>query len=477
MVTVDRSDHDPAAPATLDALQRSVGDADRRILVRGATVLSMDPEVGDFACADVLVRGRHIAAVGPEVGALAGEGAIVVDASGMIVMPGMHDTHRHCWQGQLRRLIAGADLAEYIATVHLNIGPHYLPEDVYAGGLISALGALDSGVTSVLDFSHNSRSDRHSDAALQASADAGIRTVHAYGPPLVGEWDRQWPQDVLRLQATYSGHSHPLTTMRLAVYGSTDLGGPTVALTPETVSFARGLGIGIVADAVFGPVASDMVVQLGRAGLLGPDVTLIHCTGISDEAWDLIAESGTQVSLCPTSDPQVGCMSAVPPIQRALDHGVRPGLSVDVECCLSTSMFAQMQAVYTIQRMGVFSRRFDGAPAPAPLSIRETLLMATAYGASVNGLGDTVGTLTPGKEADLVFIDAEDWNTTPLNHAMGTVVLGADTRNVDSVFVAGDARKWRGTMVGHDLAAVRATVAASRDRLLAASGLDLGIFR
>ena len=479
MTTTEPLERQASDHETLNRLRQASEDDGRRILIRGGTILSMDPDVGDMLRGDILIYGKKIEAIAEDLGEAAGDGqAVVVDAEDMVVIPGFHDTHRHCWQGQFRRLLPGADLNEYIEAMHYTFAPKYRPEDVYAASLISALGAIDTGVTCLLDFFHNTRSSAHSDASIQAFNETGIRAVHASGPPLVGEWEKQWPQDLVRLREQYFSSDDQLVTLRLAVFALLDLGGPSVALTPENLAFARGLGLEISADAAFGPSASENVEELGKAGLLGPDITLIHGTDMTDAAWQMVADAGVAVSLCPTSDPQIGCFGSVPPVQKALDFGVRPGLSVDVECCLSTDMFVQMQAIYTIQRMAVFNQRFLQDPnAPEPISARHVLQMATVDGATVNGLAHKVGTLTPGKEADIVFISAGDVNTLPLNNAVGTVVLGADTRNVDSVFIAGSARKWRGALVEADLAAVRRLVYESRDYLVAETGYALDVMK
>jgi cytosine/adenosine deaminase-related metal-dependent hydrolase len=145
----------------------------------------MDPRIGDLARGDVLVEGDRIADIGADLGTAAADGqAIVVPAEGMIVMPGMHDGHRHCWQTHFRRLVTGVELPKYLQVMLRTISPLYRPEDIYIGTLVAAAGALESGVTCLLDFSHNSRSSEHSDAAIDALADSGIRGVHASGPPL-----------------------------------------------------------------------------------------------------------------------------------------------------------------------------------------------------------------------------------------------------------------------------------------------------
>jgi cytosine/adenosine deaminase-related metal-dependent hydrolase len=473
---------------TLERLTGANADRKRRILFEGGTVISMDPQVGDFVQADVLVEGTKIVAVGPNLKAAGRDGqAIVVDATGTIVMPGLVDGHRHCWQNQFRRLIPNVDGNDaYIAVTHQWLALHYRPEDIYAGNLITALGCIDAGITCLLDFSHNSRSAAHSDAAIRALIEAGIRGVHASAPPNAGGWDEQWPQDLVRLKREYFSSAEQLLTLRIGLYGSPDLLGD-LFMTPERLAFARDLGIAVSVDGVIGhdpslterpgrPLTSANLEQLGGAGLLGPDVTLIHCLDLSDAAWRTIAESGTKVCLAATSDAQLGLAEAIPPIQKALDYEIRPALSIDVEVSLTTDMFSQMRAVLQTQRMLAFNRRYQGdKDYPRPLTVRDVLEFATVQGASANGLSNTVGSLTPGKEADLVLIGAEDVNTMPLNNAVGTIVSGADSRNVEAVFIAGMVRKWRGELVGQDLSRIRRLVHESRDHILNKSGYPFDI--
>lgn len=461
----------------LDQLRASEGDRERRVVIQGATVITMDDALGDFARADLLIEGEAIAAVGPGLAAAGEDGrAIVVPADGMIALPGLQDTHRHCWQNQFRRLIPACDLPGYQNVMLRMFAPRYLPEDTYAATLLTALGAIDSGVTCVLDFAHNARSGEHSDAGITAFADAGLRGVHASAPPMFGEWDRQWPQDTARLRDERFASDDQLMTLRLGVYGADDIGGEWAALTPATLAFARELGISVSVDGVFGPDSSAKIERLGRAGLLGPDITLIHCNDLSDTAWRMIADAGVSVSLCPTSDTQIGIFDAIPPIDRTIELGIAPGISVDVECSLGTDMFAQMQSIYTTQRMLAFNRRYRGeAPGAEPIGVRAALEMATIHGAQANGVGDVAGTLAPGRQADIVLLGAEDINTMPLNNAVSTVVLGAHAGNVDSVFIAGRVRKWAGALVDQDLGALRRRVHASRDRLVAESGYPLDV--
>lgn len=468
----------PSQSESFDQLQGSAGDESRRVLLHGGTILSMDPAVGDFVRGDILLEGSQITDVGADLSAAAADGqAIVVDLEGAIAIPGMHDTHRHSWQGQLRRLIPDDDLAGYVAVTHVLMGPLYRPEDMYIGNLISALGAIDSGVTCVMDFSHNARSAAHSDAAVRAWADSGMRAVHASCGPLVGKWDHQWPADLARLQREHFSDPDGLLTLRMGVLTPAvpEIGEP-IAATVKGLEGARELGLATSIDGFFGSVASSFVEDLAAADLLGEDITYIHCQDISEDSWRRIADSGGTVSLAPTSDAQVGLAGSITPVQKALDYAIRPSIGVDVECCLTTDMFSQMQAVLTVQRMMAHNRSFLGdADAPAPIAARDVLDFATVQGARANGLLQKCGTLTPGKAADIVIIRTDTVNTLPLNNAVGTVVLGTDSRNVDAVFIAGKPRKWAGRLVDHDINAVREQVIASRDYLVAASGYNLDI--
>ena len=178
-------------------------DTERRLLLTGATVLSLDPEVGDFARGDVLIEGERIVAVGPDLGASVGDGAALrLEMDGKIVMPGFVDTHRHCWQNQFRRYMSDARIEEYMVDAHEVFAPVYRPDDIYTGCLLSAWGAIDSGVTCLLDFMHNARSLEHSEAAVEAFVAVGIRGVHGAGPPSKGEWDERWLENVETMRET-----------------------------------------------------------------------------------------------------------------------------------------------------------------------------------------------------------------------------------------------------------------------------------
>ena len=443
---------------TLDALARSAADPDRLVLLRGGTVVTMDPALGDVPGGDVLVHGDRIVGVGRDLQA---SGAIVVDVTGSIVAPGMVDTHRHAWQAQMRRTIPDVDdLGGYLESTLVHVAPAYTAQDVYLGTRLAALTALDGGITTMLDFSHNSRTAAHSDAAITALVDAGIRGVHASMAPHFGEWDGQWPADLHRLRSEYAPTDDRLVTLRMAALATGDIAGH-LGYGPELARAAADLDLGVSLDVMFGRAASQAVLDWQRLGLLGPHLEAIHCTALTADAWAAMRDHGVTVSLAPTSDAQIGLEDAVPPVDEALAHGIRPGLSVDVEVALASDMATQMRALLTIQRMRAVHAAYGTGTVPTRITTRDVLDFATLSGARTLGLDDRTGSLTPGKQADLVVVDAEAVNTMPLHDAVGTLVLGADRSNITSVWVAGQVRKWAGSLVGVDVAALRAEVHAS----------------
>ncbi|HEY7339049.1 MAG TPA: amidohydrolase family protein [Bryobacteraceae bacterium] len=438
-------------------------DPNRRILLKGGTIVSMDPAVGDFAQGDILIQGKKIVAVGVNV--KASGGARVIDASNTIVIPGFVDCHRHSWEGVLRRIIPNGDIAKYMETTHQGFAPFYRPRDMYVGNLITALGCIDAGITCIIDNSHNSRSAAHSDAAVQALFDSGIRAVHASGAPQSGTWDRQWPQDLERLQRRFFTSDDQLVTLRMFS-----------GLDRENYAVARKLNLRITTEFQGAPAAATLE-QFWNEKRLGADVTYNHCGGLTDLAWQRIRDSGGTVDVCPRSDPQYALGEGVPAFQKALDHDLRPGLSVDNEVSYGTDMFTEMRVAFFIQRAFATNRRVNGDDrAPKLVNVRELLECATVNGAACAGLSAKCGSLTPGKEADLVMIRTDDLNLYPSNNAVGTVVAAADIKNVDTVIVGGVIRKSGGKTIGVNWPKLRQAIDESRAYLFQKAGYKLDIF-
>ncbi len=439
-----------------------------RLLIRNGFVVSMDPDIGEIASGDVLVEDGKIADVGREISVTEAE---VIDATGMIVMPGFVDTHRHLWQTPVRGVLPCCTLDHYFAVMLGSVGGHYRPEDVYIGNYAGSLEALNGGVTTILDWSHISNTPEHSDAAIQGLRDAGIRAVYAHGVPTGGEWwmfsELEHPNDVRRIRDAYFPSDDQLLTLALAARAP---GNSSFEVARHDWALARELGIRIsvhVGMRLSG-VHVNHIKNIHELGLLGPDTTYIHCTDSTDEELDLIAESGGSASLAPYVEMLMG--HGHPPTAKLLARGVRPSLSVDVVSSVPGEMFTQMRTALVQGRIGSFTDSPD-LPFEPTVSHRDVLEFATIDGARACALEDRIGSLSPGKQADLVLLKTNAINTAPMIDPIGTIVVFSDTSNVDSVFVAGRAVKRGGQLLDVDLERTFAQLDEGRNAILSKGGL------
>ena len=415
-----------------------------RILLRGGIVLSLDARVGDFERADVLIDGTAIAEVRPDIPA--GDAA-VIDASQTIVMPGFIDTHRHMWQGALRNILPNGLLRDYSRDITGTARSVFRPEDARIGNLVTALGAINAGVTTVLDWSHIGNSPAHTDAAIEGLRESRIRGVYAYGPG-AGSASR-FPDDLRRLRTQHFSSRGDLLTLALA--------------TGQSASdwrLARDVGAHISLHVNGGLAVPEQ--------MMGPDVTYIHCTALPADAWKRIAATGGHVSIAAPIEMEMG--HGVPPIQEALDHGIRPSLSVDVETQMPGEFFSQMRTVFTLQRMQALQRERESGRGPQLLTAREVIEFATVAGARANQLDNTTGTLSPGKQADVIMLRTDTMTVFPLNNVYGAIVQAMDTSNVDTVIIGGRIVKRAGQLVDVDLTRVRRMAEESRDYIVAKAG-------
>ena len=438
-------------------------DSNHRILLKGGTVISMDPKVGDLVQGDVLIEGTKIAAIAPTLDAA---GAQVIDAHDTIILPGFVDCHRHSWEAPLRRINPNSPtLADYTNATHLSFAKAYRPQDHYAANYLTAIGCIDAGITCVIDNSHNSRSADHSDAAVEALIHSGVRAVHASGPPNAGEWAHQWPQDLERVQKKYFSSTDQLVTLRMFS-----------GLSRDNWALARKLGLRITTE-FQGPQAAALLDPLAQDKLVGSDNTFNHCGALPEKTWQIFADTGATINVCPRSDAQYALGEGLCALQTAWNHGIKPGFSVDNETSYSTDMFMEMRVAFYLQRAIAQNRRFSGDPKPPkPLMVRDVLYCATIGGAHCAGLDDKIGSLAPGKEADLIVIRADDINLYPSNNAVGTVVQAAERSNIDTVIIGGRLRKYRGNVVGLDMRRMKAMVDESRSHLFAAVGYRPDVF-
>jgi len=472
------------------------GGHGRRILIRGGAVMSMDPKVGDFAQADVLIEGKKIVAVGPS---LAAGGAAVIDARGRIVMPGFIDTHHHQFETALRSFLANGILINdgsntpsakptYYEYILQKFAPVYRPQDVYINELFGGLSQLDHGVTTVHDVSQIHHSPQHSDAAIQALFDTGRRAAFGYFESAGGVAGNQYPTDAARIKNQWFSSSDQLVHMIMG--GEVYLGDVS---TQQSWTIGRQLGLQIAAHILspFGirTILDNLAKGQGGAGSLklGSDNLFIHMTGMSDDGWQGVKDAGAQVSLAVPIE--MNMRHGKPPILKMQSLGMEPSLSVDVECTMTADFFTQMRSMMTMQRMMVNQMILEQgdfvypnqwptplAGTPALLNTRDVLRYATMNGAKALRLEHKVGSLTPGKEADIIILDAQALNVAPLNHVPGAVVSLMDRGNVETVLVAGKVRKWKGKLRGVDLRHLRRELEASRDYVFRAAGIQQDLF-
>ena len=291
----------------------------RAILIKGGCVLSLDRAVGDFEQADVLVEGGKISAVRPNIDA---PNAEVIDATHRIVAPGFVDTHRHMWQGVLRNVLPDGSLDDYIAVVQKTFGAIYTPDDVYAGDYVSALGAIDAGVTCILDWSHIHNTPEHTDAAVKALGDSGVRAVFAYGNAQTadGRWweakGAKFPDDMARLRKQYFSSDDQLVTLYIAAPS----GSPEQIL--PSFKAARDVGARITIHVGVGERGRvGLLEKLNAVQALKADTTYIHCCTLNDTEWKLIRDTGGTVSIASYVETLMG--HGNPPIQKAIDTGIR----------------------------------------------------------------------------------------------------------------------------------------------------------
>lgn len=314
-------------------------------------------------------------------------------------------------------------------------------------------------MTTILDNSHNARSADHSNAAIEGLIDAGIRAVHASGAPMAGEWDHQWPADVIRLRDEYGGSGNRRVTLRLFD------GFPSARVW----EFAKNEGFWISTE--MGEHV-DNLAELHAAKLLTPEHTFNHCFHLPGNYWSLIRDTGVQVNVSPRSDASFGLGFGREPFRKARSLGLRPGLSMDTEISYRIDMFVEMQTLLLQQRGRTFEAIAANEPdIPEHLGLLEILESATMHGAENCALGHAVGSLVPGKQADVILVRTTDLGTLPLTNALATLVSYANRGNVDTVLVGGEVRKWRGHLVNHDIAQIRTRVEDSRDYILSAAGL------
>ena len=401
------------------------------LLIRDAYVLTMDAAVGDIAGGDVHVRGGTIAAVGR---GLTAPGAEVIDGTGMLVLPGFVETHWHVWTALLRSLSGDRQEHGYFPTSR-TVGAFYTADDMYAAGRLAAAEALHSGITFLHDWCHNVRAPAYAEAALRALTEAGIRARFSYGSPTGASNDASIDlRDLQRLHERWSEHANDgLLTLGVAWRGA---GSPA---TLRDYEIARELGLPISVHA--NNSGGGVIQQLADRGLLAPGMQVIHAVWCTAEEIRALADNRVSVSVSPYSELRIGF--GFPIAADLIAAGVTVGLSVDTTTLSGNAdMFAIMKAIQNIEN-GRARDEFK-------ISARRVLELATIEGARSMGMGDIIGSLTPGKRADLLMVDTRAVNLGVFTEPAHLLVEAAQPANVDTVLIDGRILKRGGRLTTLD---------------------------
>ncbi len=407
-------------------------------LIRSAYVITMEDGLGDFPCGDVHVRNGEIIAVGP---ALEVYGAQEIDGRGMIAMPGFVDTHWHLWNSSLRALVRGDDAQEGYFPITLGMGPLFTPQDSYHAVRLGVAEGLLSGITTVNDWSHNTRTPEHADAELRALKDMRVRARFSYGwgqdLPLNQSMDLAGLEQLSRGWNSEGGLLHLGTALRTPV--SNPRGTVPIEVVSQESEAIRSLGLPITMHARPGVVS-----VLDAHAMLGPDLQLVHPQGISSAEFARLAESGTTFSCSPVIEMLYAQASRGEIQFHELEQaGVQQSLSVDSSAASANAdFFSCMRALLWSHK-----QRFGSHQA---LSARRMLELATLDGARDLGLADTIGSLTPGKRADIVLVRSTDLNMAPVIDPVFALVYSAQPSNIDTVMVDGRILIRSGVFLGHD---------------------------
>jgi 5-methylthioadenosine/S-adenosylhomocysteine deaminase len=438
-----------AAPVTQVRLPRRTN-----FCIRNTYVMTMDPDLRDLHNADVHVNDGVIVAVGASP--MEALYATDVRGEGMIVLPGLIDTHWHMWTTLLRSMSGERAEHGYFRTTAA-LGQRFEPGDMYQGTRLAAAEAIHSGITYVHDWCHNIRSPEFAEADLRALRESGLRGRFSYGAKQ-GQPSNQ-PidlDDLQRLHRNWGSYANDgLLELGLAWRGQ---GGnnPATAVPPEVytreIDVARELDLPISVHASGSRAAAGQVDRLAKSNLLGKHMQIIHGTVLTPEEIAAIKAAGASVSLSPTSELRIGF--GMPQTGNLLAAGIPVGLSVDtVELTGNADMFGIMKFIQNVEN-GLSENEFK-------LTARRVLELATIEGARSMGVDDRVGSLKPGKRADLIMISARDINLAVFGDPAHMLVTAAQPANVDTVVVDGRILKRAGRLVHLNAARIATEVNAA----------------
>ncbi|OBT75850.1 hypothetical protein VF21_04435 [Pseudogymnoascus sp. 05NY08] len=436
-----------------------------RYLIQNATVISVDAAIGIVPNCDVLIKNGIITAVAqnlPTSGDLT-----IIDATDAIVSPGFVDTHRHTWQTQLRTITSNYVLSDYVVNIRNIYGSCYTPHDAYVGNYCGALESIDNGITYLVDHSHIMNSPDHADAAVKGLQDSKIRAVFCYGLYENPAWEGssvdkeleiknpkwRW-DDARRIREKYFKSNQPTDLLRFG-FAPAEIERGTLAEAIDEVEFGRSLGSAVITGHVaMGKYdrGAHIIRNFEQRNLLGPDLLFSHCTTLHDDELEAVKKTGVSLSSTPDTELQMGM--GHPIAFKAHKHGCVASIGIDITSNNPADMFQQMRLLLQAQRHLDSEKQAVRLPKVSQ-RCEEVLKMATIGGAVAVGLQDVIGSITPGKRADLLITRCDSTRMTPVHDPVAALVLYANASDIDTVFIDGELVKHKGLLTGVDWPKVR----------------------
>jgi cytosine/adenosine deaminase-related metal-dependent hydrolase len=418
----------------------------REFVIRGATVLTMDPDIADLGTGDVHVRDGAIVAVGPRIELT---NIQIIEGRGMICMPGFVDTHWHLWTSLFRPFVRADVNAVGYFPVSNRLGQLMTPEDSYRSVMLGIAEALSAGVTTVHNWAHNVRSPDHADAELSAMRDAGIRGRFSYGPAQGMPDDQPMDLDGLARVKRAWMPGDGLLTLGISSrnIGAMSIGGATrgtltIEMAKKDWGGARALGLPITVH-TSGP---SPIKMLEEAGLLGPDLQLVHPLLTTPEERAILKARGVSYSTAPTGEARRPASVGVIQLGELMEAGVKVSLSTDHTTNYNCDPFVAMRILFALHQHRISDK--------ISLTVKRLVQLATRDGAVDLGIAEKTGSLTPGKRADIILVRTTDINITPVGDPYEALVSLAQPTNVDTVIVDGRILRQSGKFTALDHAKV-----------------------
>ncbi len=442
----------------------------QQTLIQNATIITMDAQLGEMEHADLLIEGDAIKAIGEQ---LSSPTAKVIDATGMIVIPGLVNAHMHTWQTALRGVTSNWTILEYFANMHAGLATNFKPSDIYIATLMGALNQINCGTTTLGDWCHNNPTPDHTNQAIQGLLDSGIRSVFFHGSPKPDPKPGQkhfseipHPRsEVERLLKDQFNNAQSLVSLGLAILGPHY---STYEVAVHDFELAREFSL-IASMHCAGAAAKtpDGWERLAKDQLLGDNNNIVHGNNLSDDQLKMMIDLGVTFSLTPETEMTQG--HGFPITGRLRKLGSAPSLGVDLESGVSGEMIGVARMALAIQRgldNAHSKESLNKLPDTSTIYCKEALEWITIRGAQALKLDHKVGSLSVGKQADLVMIDATQLNMFPVHQAINSVIMQTSLSNIDSVMIAGEFKKRHGKLLHSKLEEGKQTLAESGQRLL-----------